>query len=207
MKHQARGSKSLAFFFGSQIFIPNGMRGKLGRKLGKREQMRANWGPKYARLRAGEDPACTRLTISCAGIVNLIVEVSCLYQKRCNRNLIEIRYSTYSLYMGNSTQFLHNLSSFLYTTSSGWRLHCSRKSMSVWRPCSFRQKTSGEFRPECARGLSGLSDLVPLTKQRVRGRVRLGTRALASARRIWGPESIGLAAWRLCKVHAITSNR
>ena len=81
--------------------------------------------------------------------------------------------------MGSSTQFLHNLSSFLYTTSSGWRLHCSRKSMSVWRPCSFRQKTSGEFRPEGTRGLSGLGDLVPLTKQRVRRRVRLGTRALA----------------------------
>lgn len=76
--------------------------------------------------------------------------------------------------MGSSTQFLHNLSSFLYTTSSGWRLYCSRKSMSVWRPCSFRQKTSGEFRPECARGLSGLGDLVPPTNQRVRGRVRLG---------------------------------
>lgn len=76
--------------------------------------------------------------------------------------------------MGSSTQFLHNLSSFLYTTSSGWRLHCSRKSMSVWRPCSFRQKTSGEFRPECARGLSGLGDLVLPTKQRVRRRVRLG---------------------------------
>ena len=85
-----------------------------------------------------------------------------------------MRYSTYSLYMGSSTQFLHNLSSFLYTASSGWRLHCSRKSMSVWRPCSFRQKTSGEFRPECARGLSGLGDLVPPTNQRVRRRVRLG---------------------------------
>lgn len=29
-----------------------------------------------------------------------------------------MRYSTYSLYMGSSTQFLHNLSSFLYTASS-----------------------------------------------------------------------------------------
>ena len=76
--------------------------------------------------------------------------------------------------MGSSTQFLHNLLSFLYTTSSGLRLHCSRKSMSVWRPCSFRQKTSGKFRPECARGLSGLGDLVLPTKQRVRRRVRLG---------------------------------
>lgn len=76
--------------------------------------------------------------------------------------------------MGSSTQFPHNLSSFLYTTSSDWRLHCSHKSMSVWRPCSFRQKTSGEFRPECARGLSGLGDLVLPSKQRVRRRVRLG---------------------------------
>ena len=35
MKHQARGSKSLAFFYGYQVFTPNGMRDKLGIKLGR----------------------------------------------------------------------------------------------------------------------------------------------------------------------------
>lgn len=76
--------------------------------------------------------------------------------------------------MGSNTQFLHNLSSFLYTTSSGCRLHCSRKSMSVWRPCSFRQKTSGGISTRVCKGAGRSGDLAPLTKQRVRRRVRLG---------------------------------
>lgn len=43
--------------------------------------------------------------------------------------------------MGSSTQFLHNLSSFLYTSSSGWRLHCSLASISV--PLLFQAKDIG----------------------------------------------------------------
>ena len=53
--------------------------------------MRANWGPKYARLRAGEDSACTRLTISCAGIVNdcrSVLPVPKTVQSKLNRDEI-----------------------------------------------------------------------------------------------------------------------
>ena len=73
--------------------------------------------------------------------------------------------------MGSSTQFLHNLSSFLYTTSSGWRLHCSLASISV--PLLFQTKDIG-----------GISTRVCEGAERSRRPCAAGKAARAQARRL-----------------------
>lgn len=110
--------------------------------------------------------------------------------------------------MGSSTQFLHNLSSFFVHNLK--RLEASlfaQVDVSV-APLLLQAKDIGRI---STRGREGAersrrpcaADKAARAQARPIGR----TRALASARRIWGLESIRLAAWRLCKVHAITSNR
>lgn len=64
--------------------------------------------------------------------------------------MVEISYSTLVLPLGSDTQFLHNISSFLYTTSSGWGLRCSLSSISVL--LLLQAKGIDEFRPKGAKG-------------------------------------------------------
>ena len=78
--------------------------------------------------------------------------------------MAEISYSTFVLSLGSDRQFLRNISSFLYTTSSGRgfvvrfrRFPCS---------CSFRQKVSTNFGPRVRGRLGGLGDFPPLAKRR-----------------------------------------
>lgn len=78
--------------------------------------------------------------------------------------MAETRYSTLVLSLGSKTQFLHNLSSFLYTTSSGRGFRCSLSSISVL--LLLQAKGIDEFRPRVRGRLSGLGDFPPLTKQR-----------------------------------------
>ena len=183
------------------------MRDKLGRKLGKREQMRANWGPKYARLRAGEDSACTRLTISCAGIVNdcrSVLSVPKTVQSKLNRDEILHIFIAHGEQHAIPSQliviFVHNLkrleaSLFAQVDVSVAPLLLQAKDIGG---ISTRGREGAErSRRPCAADKAARAQARPIGR----------TRALASARRIWGLESIGLAAWRLCKVHAITSNR
>lgn len=85
--------------------------------------------------------------------------------------MAEISYSTLVLSLGSDTQFLHNISSFLYTTSSGQGLRCSLSSISVL--LLLQAKGIDEFRPEGARAAGGLGDFPPLAKQRELERVGL----------------------------------
>lgn len=85
--------------------------------------------------------------------------------------MVEISYYTFVLSLGTDTQFLHNISSFLYTTSSGRGLRCSLSSISVL--LLLQAKGIDEFRHEGARAAGGLGDFPPLTKQRELERVGL----------------------------------
>lgn len=78
--------------------------------------------------------------------------------------MAEISYSTFVLSLGSDTQFLRNISSFLYTTSSGRGLRCSLSSISVL--LLLQAKGVDEFRPEGARAAGGLGDFPPLAKRR-----------------------------------------
>ena len=169
--------------------------------------MRANWGPKYARLRAGEDSACTRLTISCAGIVNdcrSVLSVPKTVQSKLNRDEILHIFIAHGEQHAIPSQliviFVHNLkrleaSLFAQVDVSVAPLLLQAKDIGG---ISTRGREGAErSRRPCAADKSARAQARPIGR----------TRALASARRIWGLESIGLAAWRLCKVHAITSNR
>ena len=86
--------------------------------------------------------------------------------------MAEISYSTFVLSLGSDTQFLHNISTFLYTASCGRggfvvrfrRFPCS---------CSFRQKVSTNFGPRARGRLGGLGDFPPLAKRRELERVGL----------------------------------
>ena len=99
--------------------------------------------------------------------------------------MVEISYYTFVLSLVSDTQFLHNISSFLYTTSSGQGLRCSLSSISVL--LLLQTKGIDEFRPEGARAAGGLGDFPPLAKQRELECVGLNefTLLLAARAHVW----------------------
>ena len=99
--------------------------------------------------------------------------------------MAETRYSTLVLSLGSKAQFLHNLSSFLYTTSSGRGFRCSLSSISVL--LLLQAKRIDEFRPEGAGRLGGLGDFPPLAKRRELECVGLNefTLLLAARAHVW----------------------
>lgn len=105
-----------------------------------------------------------------------------------------MRYSTYLLYMGNSTQFLHNLSSILYTASRS----CTRRIIHVDASAAsllIFAKGTGHFGSRGVRGgWAGHGDFAPLAKWRE----RVGPSELTVLRRFasfHGLGDIGLDAW------------
>lgn len=87
--------------------------------------------------------------------------------------MAEISYSTFVLSLGSDTQFLHNISSFLYTAS------CGRGGASLFAFVDFRapapsgKKVSTNFGPRARGRLGGLGDFPPLAKRRELERVGL----------------------------------
>ena len=79
--------------------------------------------------------------------------------------MAETRYSTSVLLLGSKIQFLHNISSFLYTTSCG-------RGASLFAFVDFRapapsgKKVSTNFGPRVRGWLGGLGDFPPLAKRR-----------------------------------------
>ena len=98
--------------------------------------------------------------------------------------MTEISYYTFVLSLGSGTQFFHNISSFLYTTSSGRGLRCSLSSISVL--LLLQAKGIDEFRPEGARA-AGRSRRFSASGKAARVRVCRAERiyALASACLTW----------------------
>ena len=98
--------------------------------------------------------------------------------------MAEISYSTLALPLGSKTQFLHNLSLFLYTTSSGRGLRCSLSSISVLP--LLQAKGVDEFRPKGARA-AGRSRCFSASGKVARARVCRAERiyALASVCLTW----------------------
>lgn len=78
--------------------------------------------------------------------------------------MAETRYSTLVLLLRSKIQFLHNISSFLYTTSSG------RASLFAFvdfrAPAPSGKKVSTNFGPRVRGRLGGLGDFPPLAKRR-----------------------------------------
>ena len=81
--------------------------------------------------------------------MNIALKTSRVYRKYRSYSMAEISYYTFVLSLGSKIQFLHNISSFLYTTSSGRGLRCSLSSISVL--LLLQAKGIDEFRPEGAR--------------------------------------------------------
>lgn len=98
--------------------------------------------------------------------------------------MAEISYSTIVLSLGSDTQSLHNISSFLYTTSSGRGPRCSLSSITAL--LLLQAKGVDEFRPEGARA-AGRSRRFSASGKAARARVCRAERiyALASVCLTW----------------------